>query len=148
MERLKQELILEEVRNGGDWWEISSCLVLLFSLPTVPQYPVPANIVPPQTAAPAPTQVAPPIAEATPLPPPTTSSPPAVANEPTQPKKAKVKAEKKKTGGGGGGNAAPVDVSRLDMRVGRILKAWKHPDADGLYVEEGTGCTGSRRRLT
>lgn len=29
-----------------------------------------------------------------------------------------------------------VDVSRLDMRVGRILKATKHPDADSLYVEE------------
>lgn len=50
-----------------------------------------------------------------------------------------MKAEKKKQGGGGGGgdSPAPVDVSRLDMRVGKILKAWKHPDADGLYVEEG-----------
>ncbi|GAB2265509.1 hypothetical protein Dimus_000559 [Dionaea muscipula] len=24
----------------------------------------------------------------------------------------------------------------LDIRVGRILKAWRHPDADSLYVEE------------
>lgn len=31
----------------------------------------------------------------------------------------------------------PVDVSRLDLRIGKILKAWKHPDADSLYVEEG-----------
>ncbi|GLC48701.1 hypothetical protein PLESTB_000127300 [Pleodorina starrii] len=30
----------------------------------------------------------------------------------------------------------PIDVSRLDVRVGRILKAWRHPDADSLYVEE------------
>ena len=30
-----------------------------------------------------------------------------------------------------------MDVSRLDFRIGRILKAWKHPDADTLYVEEG-----------
>jgi methionyl-tRNA synthetase len=30
----------------------------------------------------------------------------------------------------------PVDVSRLDLRVGRVLSARKHPDADSLYVEE------------
>lgn len=29
-----------------------------------------------------------------------------------------------------------VDVSRLDMRVGRIITAEKHPDADALYVEQ------------
>ncbi|KAK2852340.1 hypothetical protein Q7C36_007541 [Tachysurus vachellii] len=29
-----------------------------------------------------------------------------------------------------------VDVSRLDLRVGRIVTARKHPDADALYVEE------------
>jgi tRNA-binding EMAP/Myf-like protein len=47
-------------------------------------------------------------------------------------------------GGGGGGGAGkkkaepegPVDVSRLDLRVGLIRKAWRHPDADSLYVEE------------
>jgi len=26
--------------------------------------------------------------------------------------------------------------SRLDIRVGRVLRAWKHPEADSLYVEE------------
>uniref|UniRef100_A0A667XL28 Aminoacyl tRNA synthetase complex interacting multifunctional protein 1a n=1 Tax=Myripristis murdjan TaxID=586833 RepID=A0A667XL28_9TELE len=31
---------------------------------------------------------------------------------------------------------AKVDVSRLDMRVGRIISAQKHPDADSLYVEQ------------
>lgn len=30
----------------------------------------------------------------------------------------------------------PLDVSRLDMRVGLIISAKKHPDADSLYVEE------------
>ncbi|XP_054168935.1 aminoacyl tRNA synthase complex-interacting multifunctional protein 1-like [Oppia nitens] len=30
----------------------------------------------------------------------------------------------------------PLDVSRLDLRVGRILTAKKHPDADALYLEE------------
>lgn len=48
-------------------------------------------------------------------------------------------------GGSKGGNAGkggrakadkPVDVSRIDLRVGFIRKAWKHPDAESLYVEE------------
>lgn len=30
----------------------------------------------------------------------------------------------------------PLDVSRLDLRVGKILSAKRHPDADSLYVEE------------
>ena len=30
----------------------------------------------------------------------------------------------------------PIDVSRLDMRVGCIVNAKKHPDADSLYVED------------
>ena len=42
--------------------------------------------------------------------------------------------------GGGGKKKAeddrPADVSRLDIRVGFINKAWRHPDADSLYVEE------------
>ncbi|CAB1460034.1 unnamed protein product [Pleuronectes platessa] len=31
---------------------------------------------------------------------------------------------------------AKVDVSRLDLRIGRIVEAQKHPDADSLYVEQ------------
>eukprot|EP00803_Ostreobium_quekettii_P011625 evm.model.scf_2551.2 EVM.evm.TU.scf_2551.2 scf_2551:3680-5483(+) len=52
----------------------------------------------------------------------------------------KGKKEKKK--GRGEGRAAPakeekpVDVSRINLRVGFINKAWQHPDADSLYVEE------------
>ncbi len=30
----------------------------------------------------------------------------------------------------------PVDISRVDLRVGIIRKAWRHPGADSLYVEE------------
>jgi len=30
----------------------------------------------------------------------------------------------------------PIDVSRLDMRIGQIVSVKKHPDADALYVEE------------
>ncbi|CAH1268147.1 AIMP1 [Branchiostoma lanceolatum] len=48
--------------------------------------------------------------------------------------KAAGKSEKKK--GGPPQEEKPVDVSRLDMRIGRILSVKKHPDADTLYVEE------------
>ncbi|XP_063225625.1 aminoacyl tRNA synthase complex-interacting multifunctional protein 1 isoform X2 [Bacillus rossius redtenbacheri] len=30
----------------------------------------------------------------------------------------------------------PVDVGRLDLRVGRIVEAKRHPDADSLYLEQ------------
>ncbi|KAM3187120.1 hypothetical protein ACTXT7_002926 [Hymenolepis weldensis] len=52
-------------------------------------------------------------------------------------------APSQKSGGGGGrkGNAAPagdlpVDVSRIDLRVGKIVEVKHHPDADTLYVEK------------
>lgn len=32
--------------------------------------------------------------------------------------------------------AATLDVSALDIRVGKILKAWEHPEAEKLYCEE------------
>lgn len=31
---------------------------------------------------------------------------------------------------------AEISITRLDIRVGLITKAQKHPDADSLYVEE------------
>lgn len=31
---------------------------------------------------------------------------------------------------------SPVDIARLDLRIGRIISAVKHPDADSLYVEQ------------
>ena len=33
--------------------------------------------------------------------------------------------------------AAEVDFSRLNVRVGKIVSVRRHPDADGLFVEEG-----------
>ena len=35
------------------------------------------------------------------------------------------------------GQDKDIDVSRLDLRVGRIVSVEKHPDADTLYVEKG-----------
>lgn len=29
-----------------------------------------------------------------------------------------------------------IDISRFDLRVGRVLSVQKHPDADTLYIEQ------------
>ncbi|XP_069023949.1 aminoacyl tRNA synthase complex-interacting multifunctional protein 1a [Embiotoca jacksoni] len=73
---------------------------------------------------------------------PTASSAPAVQSPTPKDEGKKKKPEKK-----GGEKAekkqaalsqeeAKVDVSRLDLRIGRIITADKHPDADSLYVEQ------------
>lgn len=31
---------------------------------------------------------------------------------------------------------APVDIGRIDLRIGKIVEIQKHPDADSLYVEQ------------
>jgi len=62
----------------------------------------------------------------------------------TKKKKEKLAEGKKAKGGGGGASSGggltaeepPVDVRRLDLRVGCILSVKRHPDADSLYVEE------------
>ncbi|XP_006216226.1 aminoacyl tRNA synthase complex-interacting multifunctional protein 1 [Vicugna pacos] len=46
------------------------------------------------------------------------------------------KKEKKQQSVAGSTDSKPVDVSRLDLRIGCIITAKKHPDADSLYVEE------------
>lgn len=54
-----------------------------------------------------------------------------LATQEKKPKKEKApKKEEKKV------DEAPVDVGRLDFRVGEIISAEKHPDADSLYVEQ------------
>ena len=40
----------------------------------------------------------------------------------------------KKQGGAGAGDVLP-DILRVDLRVGKIVSAERHPDADSLYVE-------------
>jgi methionyl-tRNA synthetase len=44
--------------------------------------------------------------------------------------------KKKQSGGSKSKTAEEVSVAKLDIRVGLIRKAEKHPDADSLYVEE------------
>ncbi|XP_054447624.1 aminoacyl tRNA synthase complex-interacting multifunctional protein 1 isoform X1 [Pteronotus mesoamericanus] len=46
------------------------------------------------------------------------------------------KKEKNKQSIAGSADSKPIDVSRLDLRIGCIMTAKKHPDADSLYVEE------------
>merc|ERR1712106_498720 len=75
---------------------------------------------------------------------PVAAAAPVTDNQPkeNQDKKAEKKEKKggEKKGGGGGAKKPeddlPIDVGRLDFRVGRIVTAKKHPDADSLYVEE------------
>lgn len=50
------------------------------------------------------------------------------AKKPKQPKVAKPKADDN--------DNALVDISRLDLRVGKIVEVSKHPDADALYLEK------------
>lgn len=48
-------------------------------------------------------------------------------------------ASRKKAKGGKGAPPVPdkpVDLSRLDIRVGLITNCWRHPEADTLYCEE------------
>lgn len=56
----------------------------------------------------------------------------------------------KKAGGqgqGGGAEEVPITVARLNMRIGRIVKVEKHPDADSLYVEEVDVGEGKNRTI-
>lgn len=115
-------------------------LIKCFVVPEVEQFPVPKNVRAPVKPVPA-VQKTPPTKQGGPSTAtvPATSDPAPPASS-AHPKKGKwEKTEKKKGGGEAVHSTSPVDVSRLDMRVGRIQKAWKHPDADGLYVEEGEG---------
>uniref|UniRef100_A0A1I8FUQ4 tRNA-binding domain-containing protein n=2 Tax=Macrostomum lignano TaxID=282301 RepID=A0A1I8FUQ4_9PLAT len=52
------------------------------------------------------------------------------AKDSGKPAESKKTAGKEPTAADGG-----LDVTRLDLRVGRIVSAEKHPDADALYVE-------------
>jgi len=57
-----------------------------------------------------------------------------------KPKQEKAKQEKKskpaKQAAAAPADDKPVDVSRLSMKVGKIIECVKHPDADALYLEK------------
>ncbi|XP_016429820.1 aminoacyl tRNA synthase complex-interacting multifunctional protein 1-like [Sinocyclocheilus rhinocerous] len=84
-----------------------------------------------------PTASEPPAPAAPSAPAPATETPPAKNNDDTKKMKAEKKGEKKeKKAAAPPQEEAKVDVSRLDLRVGCIISAEKHPDADSLYVEQ------------
>lgn len=59
------------------------------------------------------------------------------AESQSQPKQKKRKNEgKAKTPPAKAAEERPIDASRLNMKVGKIVNVEKHPDADTLYVEE------------
>ena len=62
-------------------------------------------------------------------------------------KKQEQPASGKKDQSKGASDDRPVDVSRLDLRVGRIIEARKHPDADSLYVEDVDVGEGKNRTV-
>ncbi|KAM4834227.1 aminoacyl tRNA synthase complex-interacting multifunctional protein 1 isoform 1-T2 [Thomomys bottae] len=119
IEELKQELTQAEIQNG------------------VKQIPLPSST--PLQAKPIASEK---VLQSTPV---TISSGPKeqVKGEGGEEKKMKEKAdkkgekkEKKQQAIAGSADLKPIDVSRLDLRIGCILTARKHPDADSLYVEE------------
>ncbi|CAN2388921.1 positive regulation of glucagon secretion [Pristimantis euphronides] len=111
IEALKGQLIKTEITNG------------------VKQVGVPATA--PAASSPATSQ---PAAQPAPV---KTSPPAPKAEDQKKKEKPEKKGEKKeKKAIAVADDVNPVDVSRLDLRVGCIISAKKHPDADSLYVEE------------
>lgn len=56
--------------------------------------------------------------------------------KPQQAKKEKKPKEAKPKAAAADASEPPIDVSRLDMRIGKIIGVKRHPDADALYVED------------
>nr|XP_056711278.1 aminoacyl tRNA synthase complex-interacting multifunctional protein 1 isoform X1 [Euleptes europaea] len=114
IEVLKQQLIQAEIRHG------------------VKQIPVPHSNISSFSEGvtqPVPTAVAPSAAK---------DQPKGAGEEKKKKEKAEKKGEKKekKQQIPASDDSKPVDVSRLDLRIGCITTVKKHPDADSLYVEE------------
>ncbi|KMY92379.1 aminoacyl tRNA synthase complex-interacting multifunctional protein 1 [Drosophila simulans] len=125
VERQKQELIKE---NAALAKEVEAALAQLVQLELrngKKQIPVPgarglctsaAPVVPPAEAGPA-----------------TAAQAPKPVKEP---KEKKVKEKKPAAEKPVAAPEAPVDVGRLDLRVGKIVEVGRHPDADSLYLEK------------
>jgi len=64
-----------------------------------------------------------------------------------QKNKEKVAGESKGKRKDNAGDERPVDVSRLNMKIGKIVNVKKHPDADSLYVEEVDVGEGKNRTI-
>lgn len=61
----------------------------------------------------------------------------AVSNDqPPKKRQDKAKQETKVASDVAATETTDIDISKLDIRVGLIVKAWEHPEADKLYCEE------------
>lgn len=66
----------------------------------------------------------------------TTAPEPVAKADAVEPKKEKKPKKEKVTAPLSVAPEQPVDVGRLDLRVGKIIEVTRHPDADSLYVEK------------
>ncbi|GBM70528.1 Aminoacyl tRNA synthase complex-interacting multifunctional protein 1 [Araneus ventricosus] len=149
--KVKQEKLTNEIKEKNlqlkkelEFWK--NRVIELETMTGIKQYPLPSdttkvNSVPKDPEANAPATVAP---ESAPKAAPTPKSE-AQQNAPKKessqvkesaaPKKEKAPKPAKQDKQPAEENKE-VNVSRLDLRIGRILNAKKHPDAESLYVEE------------
>lgn len=56
--------------------------------------------------------------------------------KPSKEKKLKEKKAIASTAASANTDDGPVDISRIDLRIGKIVDVQKHPDADSLYLEK------------
>lgn len=118
IEELKQELILAEIHNGVEQVRVR------LSTPLQTNCTASESVVQSPSVA-------------------TTASPATKEQiKAGEEKKVKEKTEKKgekkekQQSAAASTDSKPIDASRLDLRIGCIVTAKKHPDADSLYVEE------------
>jgi len=120
VEALKSQLIAVEVSHGIKQIPIAAPAVAC-SAPTAP-------VTEEKPKAPK--------AKAAEAPAPVEASEKEPAAKEAKPKKEKKPKPEKGAGDGGAEEERAIDVSRLNMRIGKIVEVEKHPDADALYVEK------------
>ncbi|XP_053317505.1 aminoacyl tRNA synthase complex-interacting multifunctional protein 1 isoform X2 [Spea bombifrons] len=123
VESLKEQLVKEEIKNGVKQVGIPESVSAQSSCGSSE----PATVKP---SSPAPVKPSPPAQGSS------SPAPKAGGEEKKKKEKPEKKGEKKEKKTVAADEEKPVDVSRLDLRVGCIISAKKHPDADSLYVEE------------
>ncbi|XP_055692560.1 aminoacyl tRNA synthase complex-interacting multifunctional protein 1 [Lutzomyia longipalpis] len=116
IEQRKKELREENARLREDVEKVKAKLIHLECASGRPQIPVPGQKAPIKAEVPQKPQKVPESEEQKP---------------PVEKKPKKEKQEKPAAA-----PEAPIDVGRLDFRVGRIIEVSRHPDADSLYVEK------------
>uniref|UniRef100_A0A182K4Y2 tRNA-binding domain-containing protein n=1 Tax=Anopheles christyi TaxID=43041 RepID=A0A182K4Y2_9DIPT len=144
-EQIQRKIAMLQTENETLRRQVDSCLKKLVSLEVAHgkvQIPVPTPEEVRAGSGPVTVKMEPvaqpPVAKETP-----TEAPVKAQQQQTEskaPKEKKPKKEKPASGEGKPGAPAveepPIDVGRLDMRVGRIVHVSRHPDADSLYVEK------------